>query len=127
MEDESSNGGKDEGESLSSTSTAVPETHLEFTAIAAAPESSKDPIRMFAALPPRALRVAQNDALSMVTTIPKLVSLDQEMKEIEIRIRRARKYRQKAQDSESSKGIPRTVNEADLEHMLDGVRKTAIA
>ena len=58
----------------------------------------KDPIRMFGILTPQALRLAQKEAIQMVEDIvPKLVSIDAEMKEVEIKIRRARKHRAKAE------------------------------
>ena len=57
-----------------------------------------DPIRMFGILTPQALRLAQGEAIQMVEDIvPKLLSIDAEMKEVEIKIRRARKHRAKAE------------------------------
>ena len=61
----------------------------------------KDPLRMFGILTPQALRLAQGVAIKMVEEIvPKLVQLDAEMKEVEIKIRRARKFRAKAEAAE---------------------------
>ena len=58
----------------------------------------KDPIRMFGILTPQALRLAQGGAIKMVEDlVPKLASVDAEMKEVEIKIRRARKHRAKAE------------------------------
>lgn len=58
----------------------------------------KDPIRMFGILTPQALRLAQGGAIKMVEDlVPKLASVSAEMKEVEIKIRRARKHRAKAQ------------------------------
>lgn len=58
----------------------------------------KDPIRMFGILTPKALRLAQGGAIKMVEDlVPKLASVDAEMKEVEIKIRRARKHRAKAE------------------------------
>jgi hypothetical protein len=48
---------------------------------------------MFGILVPAALRSAQSSAVTMVEkVIPQLASVDAEMREMEIRIRRARKY-----------------------------------
>jgi hypothetical protein len=61
----------------------------------------KDPLRMFGILTPQALRLAQGGAIKMVEDIvPKLVQVDAEMKEVEIKIRRARKFRAKAEAAE---------------------------
>ncbi|KAF4626018.1 hypothetical protein G7Y89_g12147 [Cudoniella acicularis] len=68
----------------------------------------KDPISMFGVLVPPALRTAQMHAERMVeTTIPQIVSVDAEMKELEIRIRRARKYRAKEQAKEDALQLAR--------------------
>jgi hypothetical protein len=62
----------------------------------------KDPICMFGILTPQALRLAQAGAIKMVEEIvPKLVEVDAEMKEMEIKIRRARKHRAKAEALEN--------------------------
>lgn len=64
---------------------------------------SKDPVRMFGILTPQALRLAQGGAIKMVEeVIPKLASIDAEMKEVEIKIRRARKQRVKAEAAEKT-------------------------
>jgi hypothetical protein len=48
---------------------------------------------MFGILVPPALRSAQSSSITMVErVIPQLASVDAEMREMEIRIRRARKY-----------------------------------
>jgi hypothetical protein len=61
----------------------------------------KDPLRMFGILTPQTLRLAQGGAIKMVEEIvPKLVQVDAEMKEVEIKIRRARKFRAKAEAAE---------------------------
>lgn len=63
----------------------------------------KDPIRMFGILTPQALRLAQGGSIKMVEElVPKLASVDAEMKEMEIKIRRARKHRAKAEALEKS-------------------------
>jgi hypothetical protein len=63
----------------------------------------KDPVRMFGILTPQALRLAQGGAIKLVEQIiPKLASIDAEMKEVEIKIRRARKHRVKAEAAEKT-------------------------
>jgi hypothetical protein len=63
----------------------------------------KDPLRMFGLLTPRTLREAQRESIRMVEdTVPKLLSVDAEMKEVEIRIRRARKWKAKAEAKEGN-------------------------
>lgn len=64
----------------------------------AAPKQArrKDPIYMFGILTPQALRMAQAQSVRMVEDIiPKILTVDAEMKEVEIKIRRARKKRAK--------------------------------
>ncbi|RDL34463.1 uncharacterized protein BP5553_07591 [Venustampulla echinocandica] len=59
---------------------------------------SRDPIRIFGVFVPPALKLAQSEAVKMIENIiPKLVSVDAEMKEVEIKIGRARKHRLKEQ------------------------------
>jgi coiled-coil domain-containing protein 115 len=68
-------------------------------------EGPKDPIRMFGILVPRALREAQGSSIKMVEElVPKLASVDAEMREVEIEIRRKRKFRGKAEMAEK-KGV----------------------
>lgn len=63
----------------------------------------KDPLRMFGLLTPQSLRQAQSESIKSVENImPKLVSIDAEMKEVEIRIRRARKWKAKAENKEGN-------------------------
>jgi hypothetical protein len=70
-----------------------------------AKQKPKDPLRMFGILTPQSLRAAQGEAVKMVEGIvPKLVSIDAQMKEVEIKIRRARKYRAKAEALEKKDG-----------------------
>ena len=53
-------------------------------------------LRMFGAFVPPELKAAQGDAIVLVDDIvPRIVGVDIEMKELEIKIRRARKYRAK--------------------------------
>jgi len=116
-------GSESEPQASLESSTSVPTTSLEFTTIT---EAGIDPIRMFAVLPPPTLRSAQKDAVNMVSTIPKLVSVDQEMKEIEIRIRRARKYKLREEETKA-KGTKILAEDGPaVEQLLEGVRKTAI-
>lgn len=82
----------------------------------------KDPLRMFGLLTPPSLRLAQNDSVkSIENIIPKLVSVDAEMKEVEIRIRRARKWKVKAETQEgkatenaNEKGFARTAGRQEV-------------
>ena len=55
--------------------------------------SPKNPLNMFGILVPPSLRSAQRSAITIVeSVIPQLACIDAEMKEMEIRIRRARKH-----------------------------------
>lgn len=64
---------------------------------------AKDPLRMFGLLTPSALREAQKESIKMVEEIvPRILEVDAEMKEVEIRIRRARKWRAKAEAKEGN-------------------------
>lgn len=59
---------------------------------------SKDPIRWFGLLTPLALRQTQASAIDTVErVIPRLVTVDAEMRQVEIEVRRARKRRAKAE------------------------------
>ncbi|KAL2881398.1 hypothetical protein SGCOL_003348 [Colletotrichum sp. CLE4] len=61
-------------------------------------KKSNDPLRWFGILAPMALRQAQTLSVQAVQdVIPRLVSVDAEMKDIEIEVRRARKRRVKAE------------------------------
>jgi hypothetical protein len=64
-------------------------------------KGKRDPLRMFGILTPQSLRAAQKEAVEMVEgIIPRLVSIDAQMKEVEIQVRRARKWRGKAEGVE---------------------------
>lgn len=66
----------------------------------------RTPLSWFGILTPGAqsLRSAQTASVSMISTImPQMVTLDYEMKELEIRIRRAKKFRAKAEADISKK------------------------
>ncbi|RKF75589.1 hypothetical protein GcM1_233098 [Golovinomyces cichoracearum] len=68
-----------------------------------------DPIRMFGILIPQSLRLAQGDFIKIVYLIPRLVEINVELVEIEIKIRRIQKYRAeviaKAKESETDKRL----------------------
>ncbi len=60
--------------------------------------AAKDPLRWFGLLAPNSLRLAQGQAVQAVEqAIPRLASLDAEMADLEIQVRRARKRRAKAE------------------------------
>ena len=66
----------------------------------------RDPIRMFGLLTPPSLRPAQIDGITTVEEIvPRLVSVDAAMREVEIRIRRGRKYMARAEMREEKEGL----------------------
>lgn len=74
---------------------------------------AKDPIRMFGILNiPTSLRTAQSEAVNLVEIVPQLVTVDAQMKEIEIQIRRARKHRIKAESAEKAQFAMETGSEA---------------
>jgi hypothetical protein len=63
----------------------------------APPKPPQNPLHMFGVLVPSSLRSAQRSAITMVSSvIPQLAGIDAEMKEMEIRIRRARKHHKRA-------------------------------
>ena len=63
----------------------------------------RNPIRMFGILTPQALRLAQGRSIKMAEgLVPKLASVDAEMKEVEFKARRARKLRAKAETLEKA-------------------------
>lgn len=70
-------------------------------------KKSKDPLRWFGVLTPQALRSAQSSSVKAVQDIiPRLVSVNAEMAEVEIEVRRARKKRARAEkDQGTSEGI----------------------
>jgi hypothetical protein len=74
-----------------------------------------DPIRMFGILTPPALRLAQAEAIKMVETlVPRIITLDTAMKELEIQIRRARKQKAKAEAFEA-KELQAKMQRIDIE------------
>ena len=73
------------------------------------------PIKMFGILVPQALRQAQTQAVGLVQdVVPKLVELNLEMGNLEVEIRRKRKYKAKAEK-----------NSAVSEHSLAAVESAA--
>ncbi|KAM0146557.1 hypothetical protein ACHAQE_010629 [Botrytis cinerea] len=69
----------------------------------------KDPLRMFGLFTPQALKDTKEDSIKMMDVIPKLVNTEKAMEDLEIRIRRARKYRGKA-EIEGKKNLPAEAN-----------------
>lgn len=66
--------------------------------------NKNDPLRWFGVLTPMALRQTQACAIQVVgSIIPRLVSVDAEMRDVEIEVRRARKRRAKAEAAEQKK------------------------
>lgn len=97
-EDENDNTAADAGATNSSSNAAD-----EYTEKADEKKNTKakDPARMFGLLTPEALKKAQADSIQMVEkTIPELCRVNAEMLEVEIKIRRARKYRSKAEEKD---------------------------
>ncbi|KAL2109937.1 hypothetical protein VUR80DRAFT_1836 [Thermomyces stellatus] len=61
-------------------------------------ERNRDPLRWFGLVTPTPLRFAQTQGIQIVeTVIPRLASVDAEMRNVEIEVRRARKRRAKAE------------------------------
>jgi hypothetical protein len=74
-----------------------------------------DPIRMFGILTPPALKFAQAEAIKMVENlVPRIITLDTKMKEVEIQIRRARKQKAKAEAFEA-KELQTKMQRIDIE------------
>ncbi|KAF7949967.1 hypothetical protein EAE96_007272 [Botrytis aclada] len=69
----------------------------------------KDPLRMFGLFTPQALKDTKEDSIKMMDVIPKLINAEKAMEDLEIRIRRARKYRGKA-EIEEQKNLPAEAN-----------------
>jgi coiled-coil domain-containing protein 115 len=69
-----------------------------------------DALRMFGILVPQELRMARGEAVMLVEDlVPRLVMTDLEMREVEVRIRRARKWMAKAEAKGEGKGLERRV------------------
>jgi coiled-coil domain-containing protein 115 len=81
---------------------------------------SRDPLRWYGILAPIPLRQAQSQAVQVVESIvPRLVSVNTEMMEVEIEVRRARKKRAKAQlATENTKKISETIGTKDTEQVV---------
>jgi hypothetical protein len=74
--------------------TAAPRTTAQ-------PPKVRDPLHMFGIFTPPPLRLAQTQARRAVEEIfPSLINVDAELKELEIRIRRGRKYLARAEAAE---------------------------
>lgn len=95
--------------------------------------SDRNPLRMFGILTPPPLRLAQATSVKTISTlIPAILNLDNQMKEVEIQIRRARKHKLKAERQEAkvteAKGT--TDSNSGVDHSpqqsLTGSRETVI-
>ncbi|KAH8589328.1 hypothetical protein B0O99DRAFT_523413 [Bisporella sp. PMI_857] len=117
---------KDEEIKETENSTEVPKTAVRFR-VKDPEDERKDPIKMFAALPPASLRSAQAESSNILKLAIRLVEVDSEMKEIEIRVRRGRKYLLKHQeggllkDSHDDKINLHEVIAADIVKPLQGL------
>ncbi|KAF7941586.1 uncharacterized protein EAE97_006423 [Botrytis byssoidea] len=69
----------------------------------------KDPLRMFGLFTPQALKDTKEDSIKLMDVIPKLINTEKAMEDLEIRIRRARKHRGKA-EIEEQKNLPAEAN-----------------
>lgn len=68
-------------------------------------------MRMFGLLTPSTLRAAQKEGIQMVEdTIPNILAVDAQLKELEIAIRRARKFLGKATEREEKETLERMGN-----------------
>lgn len=91
-----------------------------------------DPLRMFGVLNPPAIKKVQETSVQEVTElIPALVNLDLQMKEMEIRIRRARKQRKKAEQqsadaSRNTTHVPERETDESLQQLLTGKREAVV-
>ncbi|KAF5869246.1 uncharacterized protein Bfra_011789 [Botrytis fragariae] len=73
----------------------------------------KDPLRMFGLFTPQALKDTKEDSIKMMGVIPELINTEKAMEDLEIRIRRARKYRGKA-EIEEQKNLPAEANRKSI-------------
>ncbi|KAF7916229.1 uncharacterized protein EAE98_010814 [Botrytis deweyae] len=73
----------------------------------------KDPLRMFGLFTPQALKDTKEDSIKLMDVIPKLINTEKAMEDLEIRIRRARKYRGKA-EMEEQKDLPAEANRKSI-------------
>lgn len=85
----------------------------------------RDPLRMFGLLVPQTIRDAQSSSITMISgVIPRLVSTDAEMRDVEIEIRRARKRMAKQELHNARyvikevKGMDRVIGEDSKQQML---------
>ncbi|KAK8124785.1 uncharacterized protein PG998_000544 [Apiospora kogelbergensis] len=85
---------EDETEPIASSAKEMKEPKSEPTTM----KKNKDPLRWFGLITPMPLRQAQAQSVQAVEDIvPKLVSINAEMTQVEIEVRRARKKRAKAE------------------------------
>ena len=71
-------------------------------------KGTPDAVRMFGILVPPELRMARGEAVALVEDlVPRLVMTDLEMRDVEVRIRRARKWMAKAEAKGEGKGLER--------------------
>lgn len=67
-------------------------------------EATRNPLRWFGLITPMPLRMAQEDAIKIIeNVVPRLATVNAEMLNLEIEVRRARKRRAKAESRPSSK------------------------
>ncbi|TQS38583.1 hypothetical protein Golomagni_00909 [Golovinomyces magnicellulatus] len=85
-----------ESTSASLSKTASSEDNTGEKTKANASSTIPDPIRMFGILIPQSLRWAQGDFIKIVYLMPRLVEINVELAEIEVKIRRIQKYRAEA-------------------------------
>ncbi|GKT43941.1 uncharacterized protein ColSpa_04122 [Colletotrichum spaethianum] len=108
--DEAPRNGADEA---TSADEAKGEAETEKEEQAKKQKKSSDPLRWFGILAPLTLRQAQTLSVQAVQDIiPRLVSVDAEMKDVEIEVRRARKRRAKAEAALKKSGTEE-VSETD--------------
>ncbi|KAG9246999.1 hypothetical protein BJ878DRAFT_415808 [Calycina marina] len=116
----------DSGDTIAPASMIVtPELKFEITKKKV--EGIKDPIKMFAALPPQNLRTAQKEAVGWLVLVARLVEIDREMVEVEIGVRRGRKYLKKSK-GQSADGTREKVEEMmEKATIQDGESKSSEA
>ena len=96
-----------EHDSSRSTAEKVPDSNGESEDAEKHSSSSSDPLRWFGILLPPALRESQGSFRNVITgDIPSLASTAKEMRELEIRVRRARKKLKKASRGVTPPGVP---------------------
>lgn len=93
-------------------------------------KKTPNPLRMFGILTPSSLRLAQATSIKAVSAlIPAILSLDSQMKEIEIQIRRARKHKLKAERQDANGELTMhsfSKEDEGMQTLLNGKIETAI-